>query len=249
MNLFALPVAPTQLRLCLCAALAVGVQMVPPPARAHQPAGVDDTSDTPPEVSLTLEASTDYRFRGTTYSAGDPTLFAEVEWRMAPRWTLRAEAARVQFGPEAGLEATSTIAWETAITGVRLTLEARATVFAGIADSDQIELAAMAERKIGPFTAEADVVYVPASEGSVFRRTLYAGAGLQLPIEGTSITLATSFGHQFGGMSLEKSDWAAGCHADLGDDLSLALEYVGTDASELTGQPTGTVVLSLARSF
>jgi len=113
---------------------------------------------------------------------------------------------------------------------------------------------------IGPATAKVGLAFAPAQDALGDNSNLYLFGDLSAPIPGTPVTLNGHLGRSKGDTALSPGglywDWSLGASASW-RNLTLALSYVDTDASEAEALSVGAtrdivdaaLIVSLAASF
>lgn len=165
-------------------------------ALATTPAGAQATSN----PSFTLEAASDERRRGLSWSDGKPvlraSLFVPVSEALAVDATIVSlRSSSRQGGADGVIDLRAgynrqTGAW-------RLSGDVTYRVFPGISGWNYVETGAAAGFLIGPASFDLSVRYAPRQR-SVGGDNLYLGAAPSIGIPGTPLTVSGNIGHSSG---------------------------------------------------
>ncbi|RDE05230.1 TorF family putative porin [Sphingomonas aracearum] len=202
------------------------------------------------QVSAGVEATTDERRRGLSWSDGDPSVSADVQ---ADVWSLQASARAVALRGSPrhrGAEAVAdlTLAKSIDLSAFRLRASATGHFFVDAADRmDYWEAGADASYSLGPLQVEAGASIAPAQR-AIGGSNLYVYAGASAGIPATPVTLSAAVGHTSGSEDRlysdrlrpggDYTDWRVGIERTI-FPLTLGLDYVGTDRSERRPAPIG----------
>ena len=150
--------------------------------------------------SLTLEAASDERRRGLSWSDGDPVLRAALFVPVTEALAIDATAvslrhSRRQGGADAVIDLRA--GYDRQIGGWRLTGDMTYRVFPGIAGWNYVETGAAAGFLIGPASLDLSVRYAPRQR-SIGGDNLYIGATPSIGIPGTPLTISGNVGHSSG---------------------------------------------------
>ena len=191
-------------------------------------------------IDAGVEASTDERRRGLSWSAGRAAASADVSVDAAG---LRGSARVVTTRGSArhgGADAVADLGLSTRrrLGPAEVELRARAHLFAGARGRmDYVELGAAAFYTLGPVTVDAGVDYAP-DQDAIGGSNLYLSAGAAAAIPRTPLTLVGTIGRSSGetddavrAARLRPSgryhDWRLGVEHVRGR-LTLGVDYVGT---------------------
>lgn len=150
--------------------------------------------------SLQLEAASDERRRGISWSEGDPVLRASASVPLTPAVTLDAAATSLwgsarHGGGDAVIDLGATVrqpvgGWTLAATG-------HYHLFPGASDQGYGEIGASATVLLGPASMDLFAVYAP-DQPSIGGDNLYVGVAAALGIPATPFTLSAHIGHSSG---------------------------------------------------
>ncbi|GGB35781.1 hypothetical protein GCM10011380_26470 [Sphingomonas metalli] len=188
-----------------------------------------------------VEATTDERRRGLSWSGGDPSLSADAYGSFGAI-DAGARIAATRGSPRhAGADAVADLSLGTGwdVSGLRLGVGATAHLFTG-ADRrmDYGELTAEARYTLGPAQLTLGADYAP-DQAAIGGDNLYLRAGATLGIPSTPFTLLADVGRSSGSVddpdraarlrpAGRYTDWRVGVEHVTGP-LTLAVEYVGSD--------------------
>lgn len=205
---------------------------------------------TAPPAPVTLAGSIDafsqYRFRGISRSDGQPAAQGDIAITHTSgvyggiTVTSTSPGASVNFGKaEADLYA----GYDHALgaSGVTLDLGVRGYLYADRSGADMVELSLALDRQIGPIDLRAGLAYAPPQHnaGGSARDNAYEFAEARGDIPGTPLHLHAHVGHTAGSLDVARAYWdyrvgVGATHHAFGLDVSL----VGTSLSHFDAQTT-----------
>nr|WP_300116968.1 TorF family putative porin [Sphingobium sp.] len=154
--------------------------------------------------TITLEAASDERRRGLSWSDGDPVVRGSVSVPVAPGLSLDGAATTLwgsdrHGGADAVLDLGGTYARQ--LGGLRLTAEGRYHIFPGADDSGEGwgygEMGAIAGFSLGPASLDLGARYAPRQSG-IGGDNLYLSSSAAVGIPGTPLTLSGHVGRSSG---------------------------------------------------
>lgn len=153
-------------------------------------------------TSLSLEAASDERRRGLSWTNGDPVLRAALSVPLTSELSLDATAVTLRGsarhgGADAVIDLQAGYARQ--IGAWSLSAQAAYHAFPGASGQGFAEVGAGAGFMIGPASLDAFVRYAPGQH-SIGGDNLYLGASLATGIPGTPLTLSGHVGHSSGSM-------------------------------------------------
>ena len=186
------------------------------------------------DLTTTLTATSDYRFRGISLSDNDSALQASVEVAhksgfYAGAWgsTIKGGAADVELDLYGG--------WRGSAGSVDLDVGAVAYVYPSAADLDYVEILASAAYSIGPAELKVGMAYAPDQSNLGSNDSFYAYGEVSAGIPNTPVTLTAHVGHEKGslaGPTGKKIDWSLGAEVVV-DKFTLGLTYTDTEVNRL----------------
>ncbi|HEX7781677.1 MAG TPA: TorF family putative porin [Sphingobium sp.] len=150
--------------------------------------------------SLSLEAASEERRRGLSWSAGDPVLRTALSVPLTSELSLDATAVTLRSSARhGGADAVIDLqaGYTRRIGAWSLSAQATYHAFPGASGQGFAEIGAGAGFMIGPASLDAFARYAP-DQGSIGGDNLYLGASLAAGIPGTPLTLSGHVGHSSG---------------------------------------------------
>jgi uncharacterized protein (TIGR02001 family) len=194
------------------------------------PAMAQDAASPEFDVSATITAVSDYRFRGVSLSDRDPALQGSVEVSHSSGFYLGAWGSTIK-GTSADVEVDLYGGWRGKAGALDLDASAVAYVYPGSSNLNYVEMLASAATTIGPAQLKLGAAYAPSQShiGGADNVYLYGEANAGIP--STPVTLKAHIGHEDGslaGPTGKKWDWSVGADVVL-DRFTLGLSYVDTN--------------------
>jgi uncharacterized protein (TIGR02001 family) len=152
------------------------------------------------DPSVSVDAMSDDRRRGLSWSDGDPTLHAALSMPVASGLSLDAAATTARGSARnGGADATIDLGmtYVRQIGGWRLTAEGRYHLFPGASGQGYGEAGATAGFTIGPASLDLAAYYAPR-QSAIGGDNLHLSAGAALGLPGTPLTLAGHVGRSTG---------------------------------------------------
>lgn len=214
-----------------------------------------------PVPSASIEATTDHRRRGLSWSEGKAAIDGIVTLPVADRLSIEARATTLREtarhgGADLGIDARGSYRLIDS-RGWQLSAGATAHFFAGAeaGNMNYVELDGLAGYTIGPLQIEAQVNYAP-SQSAIGGDNLYLSARASASIPMTPITVMAHVGRSSGSVDDpwraarlrpggNYSDWGVRVEQVMGP-LALGLRYSGTDID--TRQPVASPFADLRNS-
>lgn len=230
------------MRYVVRAALAVGLSLFGAPALAQSA-----------ENAWTLEATagvvSDYRWRGTSLSGGDPAVQAGATVSHASGFYVDAYASSIEEyglgadGDGAEVEITLTGGWAGTLAGFDIDAAVAAYQYPDGSDVAYVEIPVQAGRTVGPWTWTLGAAFAPAQSALGDEDNRYVWAGAALAPEAWPVAFEATVGREEGAWAPDgKTDWSLGARAPLGP-VEIGLAWVDSDVDE------GAAVASLFASF
>ncbi len=189
-----------------------------------------------------VEATTDERRRGLSWSGGDASVSADAALAIAGLDVSARIAALRSSSRHAGADAVADLTLGTGwnVSGVRLRASATGHLFAGARGGmDYWEVGGDASYTLGPLQVEAGLSLAP-DQKAIGGGNLYLFAGANAGIPATPLTVSASIGRSTGDDDRLRSDrlrpggdytdWRIGVEHVTGP-LTLGVDYVATDLS------------------
>lgn len=201
--------------------------------------------------SVTVEAASDDRRRGLSWSDGDPVLRGALSIPIADGLSLDGAATTLwgsarHGGPDAAVDLGATFVRQ--LGGWRLTGEGRYHLFPGASDQGYGEVGAIAGFTLGPAGVDLAARYAPR-QSAIGGDLLYVSAAAWAAIPGTPLTLSGHVGRSTG----DTRDPARAARLRPGGDYwdhgvaldwyrgrwSAGLRYADTDIAAMDGAHAG----------
>lgn len=205
------------------------------------------------EGAWTLEATagmvSDYRWRGTSLSGGDPALQAGATFSHASGLYGDVYVSSIEeygFGADgdgAEIEVTLTAGWAGSLAGFDVDAGVAAYQYPDGSDVAYVEIPVQAGRTVGSWTWTLGAAFAPAQSALGDEDNHYVWAGAVLAPEAWPLALEATLGREEGAWAPGgKTDWSLGARAPFGP-VEIGLAWVDSDVDE------GAAVASLFASF
>lgn len=242
----------------LVAALALSLGTLAP-ALAHA-----DETDPPKAVTVSgsVAVVSDYRFRGLSLSAGDPTIQGAITLTHQSGFYAGVWGSGIEDTPVYGhTEVDLTAGWSGEV-GSGLVADVGLTYYVypngHVGKANYFEPYASLKTTIGPATAKLGMAYAPKQDSLGNDDNLYLYTNLDVGVPTTPVTVSGHLGYSDGALSpnlltLKSSkggwDWSLGASASVLKNLSLGVTYVGVGGNRINDFSDDTVVATLTLSF
>ncbi|MCV0382567.1 MAG: TorF family putative porin [Erythrobacter sp.] len=224
----------------------------------------DATPDSGISVSGNVALVTDYRFRGVSYSGGDPAVQGGIDLNHESGFYVGTWASSLDVGPAYGELEVDVYAgygreFDNGLTmDVGLLYYIYPTEDVG-ANVNYFEPYASVGFAIGPVSTSVGLAYAWEQDAIGGQDNLYLYTDFEAGIPDTPITLAAHLGYTDGvyappfqtGLSTDDTgfDYSIGASATVLGGLSLGISYVGVDGPVVDGFTDDAVIGTLAFSF
>lgn len=236
-------------KLFTCAALALALA-APAIARAEEAASAQPlpAEAATLKVEFTLDAVSDYRFRGVSLSNGKPALQPGVTLTHRSGLYASAWASTVaeDGGPDA--EVDLAIGASRPLGPVAVDLSAVWYLYPGDRNADYLELISRTSAAVGAAEIGITAAWAPSQRNIGSRSNRYAALDASAPLPGTPLTVSGSVGIEDGAFADGKRDWSLGLAAEVGG-FALGVAYVDSARSGAGKLGRSGLVLSAGRSF
>lgn len=203
----------------------------------------------PWKVEGTVGVASDYRFRGSSLSGGDPAVQGGLTLSHASGLYGDVYLSSIEeYGPGADgdgarVEVTLTGGWAGSINGFDLDVGISAFQYPDGSDVNYVEIPAQVGRSIGSWTWTVGAAYAPEQTALGDEDNRYVWGGVDFAPEAWPVSLNATVGYEDGAYApAGKTDWLVGASIPVGS-LMLGLAWVDSDVDE------GAVVASLFASF
>lgn len=202
----------------------------------------------PLDISFSLAAVTDYRFRGVSLSNGDPALQPSltVSHESGLYVSLWGSNIADNGGDDIEIDITAGISRDVG----GLTLNAGAVYYAypGASNYNYVELLGSVGAPVGKGNLTLNLAYAPSQDNIGNKDNVYVAVSGTHPL-GEAITLNGSFGIEDGAFGDSKRDWSIGADVDAGNDFVIGVKYIDTARTQGNSLASGTALLSLSKAF
>jgi uncharacterized protein (TIGR02001 family) len=200
------------------------------------------------DLDVTLEAVSDYRFRGVSNSNHEPALQPDLllshgSGLYVDLWgSLTADR-------EANSELNISLGWNRTIGSIEFDINALYYIYPANSQENAAEFSATLGHRFGTATIAATASYAPPQDGLNGADNLYLGLSTKIPLRGSPLSFSAAAGFEDTGYTGSKFDWQAGVGAELGSGFELGVSYV--DTAGMAGMPEGRagIVASVSKSF
>ncbi len=165
-----------------------------------------------PDISGSVTAMSDYRFRGYSRSDGDPAVqvSAEVTTQVEERTRIFIGASAsgfVRSGPYGSIETSPYAGLERELGAFHVEIGGRGYLFPDAHDRDYYELFSAGRFDLGPVSTRVGVAFAPRQTNIGDRRGLYLYSDLESGIPRTPLTALVHLGWEDNGQARDKLDW------------------------------------------
>lgn len=231
---------------------------------ASAPAFAQDAAP-PSDLTVTggVSLTSDYRFRGVSFSAEDIAVQGTINVNHSSgvyfgTWASSLEDSALYGHTEVDLYAgyTTEVASGTTVdVGLLYYYYPNGVNAAG--NSDYFEPYASIKTTIGPATAKVGVAYAWSQSALGNNDNVYVYTDLGAGIPDTPVSLNAHLGYTDGALGFGGNylDWSLGADVAVGGGLTVGLKYVDTDLDALTGIPAAdtlydaTLLFTIGASF
>ena len=201
------------------------------------------------DVEFTLAGFSDYRFRGLSLSGIDPAFQPEIviTHESGIYGSVWGSNVSDNGGDDIEVDLVAGIARDIG----KVTVDVNATyyLYPGAGSTNYIEFIGNVSTPAGPGTVGLTVAYAPSQSHIGNQDNIYVALDGSVPIGGTPLTLAGSFGFEDGAFGDKKKDWSLGVTADVAG-FTLGAAYVDTAHAKNFGRiAKAGAVFSISRTF
>jgi uncharacterized protein (TIGR02001 family) len=200
--------------------------VVPAWAQEADSAPVEEASG-PIDVSITLAAVSDYRFRGVSLSDKDPAFQPSITIAHESGFYVGAWGSNIadNAGDDVELDLYAGFSG-----GEALTYDLGLTyyLYPGVSSANYAEVIGKLGTTIGPVQLGGTLAYAPSQDGTGNQDNVYLGGNASLGIPTTPLKLNASLGFEDGAFGDKKMDWSLGLTADVAG-FTLGASYVDTN--------------------
>ena len=222
-----------------------------PALAADEPAtGAEASEPTGPfDIEVTLDAVSDYRFRGISLSDKDPAFQPGITISHESGFYVSAWGSNVAGLGGDGIEIDYIAGFSHDVGNITLDVNATYYTYPGANSFNYLDLIGRVSAPVGKGEVGLTIAYAPsqANIGSV--DNTYVAIDGSIPLGDTPLSLNGSFGFENGAFGDNKKDWSLGVSAELGK-LTLGVAYVDTaHAQDFGNIADAGVVVSASLTF
>jgi uncharacterized protein (TIGR02001 family) len=192
------------------------------------------------DLSATLTAVSDYRFRGLSLSNRDPALQGSIDISHSSGVYAGVWGSSLAEYGGAKVEVDATLGWRGDVGPVTLDVGGTAYLYPGGTGVNVVEGFGYISKSIGPAQIRAGAAYAPKQSNLGGNDNLYLTADARVGIPSTPVTLTGSLGHErgaFAGPTGRKWDWSLGAKYAF-SPVTLGVSYADTNIRSID-DPTG----------
>lgn len=201
------------------------------------------------DISANVGIVSDYRFRGISYSGRDPAIQGGIDVSHQSGLFVGTWASSLADNGGANLELDLYGGYAGSAAGLDYAATVLYYVYPGVDGSNYWELKGTVAKTLGPATLELQVNWVP-DQTSYPGDNVYVGAGLDVGVPDTPVSLRAAVGRETGGYD-NKWDWELGASYAMGP-LTASVSYIDSNyggINEAGRNARGGVIFSLLASF
>lgn len=212
-------------------------------------AEAEEEASGPFELELNLTGVSDYRFRGISLSDKDPAFQPSITLSHESGLYASVWGSTLAENDGSDIEIDYILGFAPSVGGFDLDVNATYYAYPGAKDLNYWEFIGNVSHAVGSATIGFTFAYMPEQKNTGSKRGVYYALQGEVPIKGTPLTLAGSFGIEDNAYYDNKRDWSLGVNADVGSGFTLGAAYV--DTARTGGDPLGKagVVVTLSKSF
>ena len=211
-------------------------------AEASEPSG-------PFDIEVTLDAVSDYRFRGISLSDKDPAFQPGLTISHESGFYVSAWGSNIAANAGDDIEVDLVAGFAHEFGNVTLDVNATYYIYPGASDFNYLELISRASAPVGKGEVGLTFAYVPSQTNTGNLDNTYVAIDGSMPLGDTPLSLTGSFGFEDGAFGDNKKDWSLGVSAEFGK-LTVGVAYVDTAHTQAFGNIADAgVVVSASMTF
>lgn len=218
------------------------------PAIAATPAFAQEEEKGPLDISFSLAAVSDYRFRGLSLSDKDPAFQPSVTVNHDSGLYVSVWGSNIAHNDGDDIEVDLTAGFSRDVGNVNINGGAIYYLYPGVSDLNYVELFGSIGTGIGKSNVMLNVAYAPSQKNIGDTDNFYVAVSGTHPLT-EKLTLNGSIGLEDGAFANNKKDWSIGADYDAGHGIVIGAKYIDTAHTnhDRLAKPTG--VLSISKSF
>ncbi|MEL7690578.1 TorF family putative porin [Citromicrobium bathyomarinum] len=231
----------------------IAASMLSAPAFAQE---AEEEEAGPIEISANVALTSDYRFRGVSFSDEDIAIQGGFDVSHSSGFYIGTWASSLEDSPLYGNAELDVYAGWSGDVAPNITLDGGVLYYIypngddTVGDSDYFEPYASVTAALGPVEATVGAAYAPEQGSALTSDNIYVYGDLGTGIPDTPISLAAHLGYSEGSLDYGSGgylDWSLGASVSY-KILELGVAYVDTDLPEIAGQDAA-VVFTVGASF
>ena len=236
------------------AAAAIGASclfVASPAFAADEPAaGAEAAEESGPfDIEVTLDAVSDYRFRGISLSDKDPAFQPSLTISHESGFYVSGWASNLADNGGDDIELNLVAGFAYDVGAVTFDVNATYYIYPGVSSIDYVEFIGRASTPVGNGEVGLTFAYVPSQDNTGNQDNTYVAIDGSMPLGDTPLSLNGSFGFENGAFGDNKKDWSLGVSAELGI-VTLGVAYVDTaHARDFGSIADAGVVVSASMTF
>lgn len=218
------------------------------PLVAASPAYANEEAAAALKVDLLVTATSDYRFRGVSYSNGKPAIQPMlIVSHKSGVYALVFASNIAEYGGS-NVEVDVGLGYARQIGKVTVDVSVLRYSYPGGTNTNFVEFFSALSVPVGPGNAKVNASYSPKQRNLGDQDNLYVGMSGTLPLASTPLTLNASIGLENGAFGNNKVDWSIGADVPV-KGFTAGVKYM--DTAHATGIPRSgaKAVFSLSRAF
>jgi uncharacterized protein (TIGR02001 family) len=248
----------TSIRGLLTASVLLGCGLTAVPAFAEEETAPPSEFTVTGSVSLT----TDYRFRGLSYTAGDPAIQGTINLNHSSGFYVGTWASNLEDSAVYGSMEVDLYGGWTGDVAKGLTADVGVVYYAypngKVGDANYFEPYASLSTTFGPANAKVGVAYAWKQDALGGDDNLYLYTDLGVGIPDTPVSLSAHVGYTSGALSPnlltltsfdDGFDYSAGASYNITESLSVGVSYIGVEGASIDSFSNDSVVGTLKFAF
>ncbi|MEY3657533.1 MAG: hypothetical protein RL425_294 [Pseudomonadota bacterium] len=215
---------------------------------AATPALAQDEETGPLDISFSIAAVSDYRFRGVSLSNGDPAIQPSLTVSHESGLYASLWGSNIANNDGDDIEIDATIGLSKEVGSLTLNAGGIYYIYPGASEYDYAELFGSVGTDIGKANVTVNVTYAPSQDNIGNQDNIYVGVAATHPL-GDIITLNGAFGIEDGAFGDSKRDWSIGADVDGGNGFVIGIKYVDTARTQSSSLTNGTALFSISKAF
>ncbi len=182
---------------------------------SFDPGKTDMPSDSGIDIDFSIDAVSDYRFRGVSLSNGKPAIQPGLTISHSSGIYISAWGSNVANNGGSDVEVDLTAGYSTEIGTAKLDFGMVGYLYPGAASINYAEAFAGVGKDFGFAKIGFNLAYAPKQASIGNRDNFYVGTNAAVPLANSPITLVGSFGLEDGAFGNGKLDWSVGAEFDM----------------------------------